>query len=110
MVLTIARDRAAGTEEARREERPRLIGGAYQSILRRVDEFLDLPVASALKERERRGRKILKLDDAASAAMEKLKARGLTSPYRKTSPRPRRSAGRRIALRQIWRDDQKRMR
>jgi ParB family chromosome partitioning protein len=65
------------------EERPRLSGGAYQPILRRVDEFLDKPIAQALKERERRGRKILKLDDAVSAAVEKLKARGLTSPYLK---------------------------
>jgi ParB family chromosome partitioning protein len=63
------------------EERPRISGGAYSSILRRVDEFLDQPVAKALKERERRGRKILKLDDAVSAAVEKLKAKGLTSPY-----------------------------
>ena len=65
------------------EERPRLSGGAYQSILRRVDAFLDDPMAKALKERERRGKKILKLDDAVSAAVEKLKARGLTSPYLK---------------------------
>jgi ParB family chromosome partitioning protein len=63
------------------EERPRLSGGAYQSILRRVDEFLDQPMPKALRERERRGRKILKLDEAVSAAVEKLKARGLTSPY-----------------------------
>jgi ParB family chromosome partitioning protein len=40
-------------------------------------------MAQALKERERRGRKILKLDEAVSAAVEKLKARGLTSPYLK---------------------------
>jgi ParB family chromosome partitioning protein len=65
------------------EERPRLSGGAYQSILRRVDEFVDLPMAKAVKERERRGRKILKLDDHVSAAVEKLKGRGLTSPYLK---------------------------
>ena len=65
------------------EERPRLSGGAYQSILRRVDEFLDRPIKQAIKERERRGLKILKLDDAVSAAVEKLKARGLTSPYLK---------------------------
>src|SRR5437870_1459891 len=65
------------------EERPRLSGGAYQPILRRVDEFLDRPIGQALKERERRGRKILKLDDGVSAAVEKLKARGLTSPYLK---------------------------
>ena len=65
------------------EERPRMSGGAYQPILRRVDEFLDKPVSQAIKERERRGRKLLKLDDAVSAAVEKLKARGLTSPYLK---------------------------
>jgi len=65
------------------EERPRLSGGAYQSILRRVDTFLDEPISQAIKERERRGRKILKLDDAVSLAVEKLKAKGLTSPYLK---------------------------
>src|SRR5256714_3297970 len=65
------------------EERPRLSGGAYQSILRRVDEFLDEPIAKAVKERERRGKKILKLDDAVAVAVDKLKARGLTSPYLK---------------------------
>jgi ParB family chromosome partitioning protein len=65
------------------EERPRLSGGAYQSILRRIDAFLDEPMAKAVKERDRRGRKVLKLDDAVSAAVEKLKARGLTSPYLK---------------------------
>jgi ParB family chromosome partitioning protein len=65
------------------EERPRLSGGAYQSILRRVDEFLDEPMTRAVKERERRGKKVLKLDDAVSAAVAKLKARGLTSPYLK---------------------------
>ncbi len=65
------------------EARPRLSGGAYQSILRRVDAFLDEPIAKALKERERRGRKMLKLDDAVTAAVEKLKAKGLVSPYLK---------------------------
>jgi ParB family transcriptional regulator, chromosome partitioning protein len=65
------------------EERPRLSGGAYQPILRRVDQFLDEPMSKALKERDRRSRKILKLDDAVGAAVEKLKAKGLTSPYLK---------------------------
>jgi len=65
------------------EERPRLSGGAYQPILRRVDEFLEEPMNDAVKERQRRSRKILKLDDAVSAAVEKLKAKGLTSPYLK---------------------------
>jgi ParB family chromosome partitioning protein len=63
------------------EERGRLSGGAYQSILRRVDEFLDEPMPKAVKERERRARKILALDDAVGAVVDKLKAKGLTSPY-----------------------------
>jgi ParB family chromosome partitioning protein len=63
------------------EERPRFSGGAYQSILRRVDEFLDASMRKAVKERERRGKTMLKLDDAVGAAVDKLKARGLTSPY-----------------------------
>jgi ParB family chromosome partitioning protein len=65
------------------DARPRLSGGAYLSILRRVDEFLDEPMDKALKERQRRGAKLLKLDDAVSAVVEKLKAKGLTSPYLK---------------------------
>src|SRR6187399_1277673 len=32
------------------EERPRLSGGAYQPILRRVDQFIDEPISKALKE------------------------------------------------------------
>jgi ParB family chromosome partitioning protein len=63
------------------EARPRLSGGAYQSILRRTDEFLDVAIGKALKERERRGKRVLELDDAVSTIVEKLKKKGLTSPY-----------------------------
>jgi ParB family chromosome partitioning protein len=63
------------------ESRPRLSGGAYQSILRRTDFFLDVEIGKALKERERRGKRVLRLDDAVSAVVEKLKKKGLTSPY-----------------------------
>jgi len=65
------------------EERPRFSGGAYQSILRRTDEFLHQSMDKALRERERRGKKVLELDDAVVAVVEKLKAKGLTSPYLK---------------------------
>jgi ParB family chromosome partitioning protein len=65
------------------EERPRFSGGAYQSILKRTDEFLDESMDKALKERERRGKKVLTLDDAVVAVVERLKAKGLTSPYLK---------------------------
>jgi ParB family chromosome partitioning protein len=65
------------------EARPRFSGGAYQPILKKADAFIDEPVHKALKERERRGKKVLKLDDAVGVAVEKLKAKGLTSPYLK---------------------------
>ena len=34
------------------EQRPRLSGGAYHSLLRRIDDFLDEPLPRALKERD----------------------------------------------------------
>jgi ParB family chromosome partitioning protein len=66
------------------EQRGRLSGGAYSPALKKVDAFLDLPLREALTERERRAKAVLEFDDAVSAAVEKLKERGLTSPYLKT--------------------------
>jgi ParB family chromosome partitioning protein len=63
------------------ESRPRLSGAVYQSVLRRIDEFLDTPLPKAVTERERRARQVLAVDDKVTAIVEKLKARGLTSPY-----------------------------
>jgi ParB family transcriptional regulator, chromosome partitioning protein len=63
------------------EQRPRFSGGAYQSILRKTDAFLEVAVAKALKERERRGQRVLRLDDAVTSIVDRLKKKGLTSPY-----------------------------
>ena len=63
------------------ESRPRLSGAVYQSVLRRIDEFLDTPLPKAVAERERRAKIVLAIDDRVTAIVEKLKARGLTSPY-----------------------------
>jgi ParB family chromosome partitioning protein len=63
------------------EKRPRLSGGSYQSVLRRIEDFFDEPVSRALEERERRAEKVLAIDDEVGAIVQKLKARGLTSPY-----------------------------
>jgi ParB family chromosome partitioning protein len=65
------------------EQRGRLSGGAYAPALRKVDEFLGSKLPEALRERERRAALVLELDEAVSAAVEKLKERGLTSPYLK---------------------------
>ena len=63
------------------EERPRLSGGGYHSVLRRIDDFLDDKLPRALKERERRAKRLLEIDDAVSGIVERLKKRGFTSPY-----------------------------
>jgi ParB family chromosome partitioning protein len=65
------------------EERRGLSGGAYHPVLRRIDDFLDEPMAKTLKERDRRGARVLELDDAVTKVVAALKARGLTSPYLK---------------------------
>jgi ParB family chromosome partitioning protein len=63
------------------EERRGLSGGAYLPVVRRIDDFLDEPITKAVRERGRRGAKILHLDDAVSKVVSALKARGFTSPY-----------------------------
>ena len=65
------------------EQRKSLSGGAYTSVLRRIDDFLEESMPKALKERERRGNKVLTLDDAVAKVVEALKGKGLTSPYLK---------------------------
>jgi ParB family chromosome partitioning protein len=63
------------------EERPRLSGGAYQPVLKRIDDFLDQPLKEAVKERQRRARLVLRVDEAVGKVVEQLKERGFTSPY-----------------------------
>ncbi|HVU03034.1 MAG TPA: ParB/RepB/Spo0J family partition protein [Polyangiaceae bacterium] len=65
------------------QERGRLSGGAYGPVLKKVDQWLDRPLAEAQKERERRAKVVLEFDDAVSGAVERLKEKGLTSPYLK---------------------------
>jgi ParB family chromosome partitioning protein len=63
------------------EARPRLSGAVYNSVLRRIDDFLTEPLAKALAERERRAQLLLAIDDRVSTLVTSLKERGLTSPY-----------------------------
>jgi ParB family chromosome partitioning protein len=65
------------------EKRGRLAGGTYNPVLRKVDHWVPGPIAEAIEERERRADVILKLDDAVSEAVAKLKEKGLVSPYLK---------------------------
>jgi ParB family chromosome partitioning protein len=63
------------------EKRPRLSGGAYHPILRKVDAFLDRKLSAAVEERERRADLVLAFDDAVNGAVGRLKERGFDSPY-----------------------------
>lgn len=65
------------------EARPRLSGGAYASALKKVDGWVDGPLAQAIPERERRAKALLSLDDAVSEAVTRLREKGLQSPYLK---------------------------
>src|SRR5205814_917408 len=58
-------------------------GGAYQPILKRIDEFLTAKLSKALEIRRERARQLLALDEAVNAAVAALKAHGFQSPYLK---------------------------
>ena len=60
---------------------PRFAGGAYHPILRRLETFTDEPLRAALKDHEKRATLVLDLEEKVSAAVAKLKERGLVSPY-----------------------------
>jgi ParB family chromosome partitioning protein len=96
MLRALAAERTAATERefafefdqpafltlgAAYEERPRLSGGAYQPVLRRIDDFLDERLPKSLKERTRCAQLILDIDAHVGAIVDKLKKRGFTSPY-----------------------------
>jgi ParB family chromosome partitioning protein len=63
------------------QKRPRLSGGAYHPALRKTDQWLPGKLSRAAEERERLADLLLALDDAVTGAVDRLKARGLTSPY-----------------------------
>jgi ParB family chromosome partitioning protein len=63
------------------EERGRLSGGAYHSILRKVDKWLPGKLEKAMSGRRERAKLLLDYDEAVTEAMAALKARGFNSPY-----------------------------
>lgn len=66
------------------EKRPRFSGGAYHPVLKRVDQFLQKRLQTALEVRKERAESLLALDDAIVKQVEALKTKGLTSPYLKS--------------------------
>ena len=56
-------------------------GGVYHPILRRLETFIDEPLRTAIKDREKRAALVLDLEEKVAAVVKKLKERGLVSPY-----------------------------
>lgn len=63
------------------ERVPRFGGGAYHSILRRLESFTDEPLRTAIKDHEKRASMVLDLEEKVAAVVKRLKERGLVSPY-----------------------------
>jgi ParB family transcriptional regulator, chromosome partitioning protein len=63
------------------ENRGRLSGGVYHSILRKVDGWIKGPMADAIEERRARATLLLEFDEAVTAVVDALKKRGMQSPY-----------------------------
>jgi ParB family transcriptional regulator, chromosome partitioning protein len=56
-------------------------GGAYHPILRRLENFTDDSLRTALKQHEKRASMVLELEEKVAAVVKRLKERGLVSPY-----------------------------
>jgi ParB family chromosome partitioning protein len=63
------------------EKRARFAGGAYHPVLRRTEHFVDDRLQDAVEAHEKLADAVLDLEDKVSAAVARLKERGLTSPY-----------------------------
>jgi len=63
------------------EKNGRFPGGAYHPVLRRVDEFFEEKLPKALEKREKRAAEVMELEEAVSAAIKGLQAKGFQSPY-----------------------------
>ena len=65
------------------EKNARFSGGAYNSVVRRLEKFSEEPIAKAVKAHERHAAMLMELDGHVAAAVAKLKAKGFVSPYLK---------------------------
>jgi ParB family chromosome partitioning protein len=63
------------------EEHPRFAGGAFGSILRRVDKFQKEPLKEAFEERQRRAALVDKASGILDKQVEKVKRRGIRHPF-----------------------------
>ena len=63
------------------EKNPRFAGGAYNSVVRRLEKFADEPLSKALKSHEKHAGMLQELDERVAEVIKNLKDRGFVSPY-----------------------------
>jgi ParB family transcriptional regulator, chromosome partitioning protein len=63
------------------EKNPRFAGGAYSSFLKKVDCFVDHPLATSLRERAALAARLQEIDTQVKRLIGALQARGFKSPY-----------------------------
>ena len=63
------------------EKRDRFAGSAYNSMLRRVDRFMETALPAALRQREQWAVRVLDIDDRVAAHVKTLQDKGMKSPY-----------------------------
>jgi len=62
-------------------QRSRFSGSSYQSMLNKVDRFLDSTLPAALRQREQWAVRIIDIDDRVAAHVKTMQAMGMKSPY-----------------------------
>jgi ParB family chromosome partitioning protein len=63
------------------EQASRFAGGAYSSLLKKVDRFSERTLAASLREREGYASRLLQIDAQAKKIIATLQAKGFKSPY-----------------------------
>lgn len=63
------------------ESNPRFAGGAYESMLKKVDRFSDTALPASLRERENFAARLIEIDGLVKKIIATLQAKGFKSPY-----------------------------
>src|SRR6202043_1096156 len=63
------------------EKNPRFAGGAYSAFLKKVDRFIDRPLALSLRERAGFAARLQQIDTQVKRIIAALQTRGFKSPY-----------------------------
>ena len=63
------------------EQRTRFAGSSYQSVLNKVDRFMESTLPAALRQREQWAVRIMDIDDRVAAHVKTMQEMGMKSPY-----------------------------